>query len=97
MVKLAKGRPIEWPFRMQLAWVHLSLNGEVATMVLMTEKDESISLGPADAEHEDRIPAEGQFDQASLIALFRFLTRQPPPGHDFKSCPICKRYGITNI
>lgn len=32
-----------------------------------------------------------------LVALLRLLTREPPPGHDFKTCPICKRYGITGI
>jgi len=36
-------------------------------------------------------------NRADLIALFRLLLREPPPDHDFKTCPICKRYGITHI
>lgn len=32
-----------------------------------------------------------------LIALFRLLMREPSADHDFRACPICKRYGITNI
>jgi hypothetical protein len=35
--------------------------------------------------------------RAELIALFRLLVREPPPDHDFRTCPICKRYGITSI
>lgn len=35
--------------------------------------------------------------RADLIPLFRLLARQPPPDHDFRNCPICKRHGITNI
>jgi hypothetical protein len=30
-----------------------------------------------------------------LLSLLRLLFREPPPEHDFKSCPICKRYKIT--
>jgi hypothetical protein len=36
-------------------------------------------------------------DQAALLALFRLLVREPPRDHDFRTCPICKRYGITKI
>jgi hypothetical protein len=34
---------------------------------------------------------------SEILALFRLLVREPPPGHDFKTCPDCKRYGITGI
>jgi hypothetical protein len=36
-------------------------------------------------------------ERGALLALLRLLMREPPPGHDFKTCPICKRYGITEI
>lgn len=32
-----------------------------------------------------------------LLALFRLLMREPPADHDFGTCLICKRYGITGI
>jgi hypothetical protein len=35
--------------------------------------------------------------RAELLALFRLLIREPPKDHDFRACPICKRYGITKI
>ena len=54
--------------------------------------------------HENRNFQDGRdnssvepVDQAALLALLRLLTREPPPGHDFKTCPICQRYGITEI
>jgi hypothetical protein len=36
-------------------------------------------------------------ERADLIPLFRLLTRQPSADHDFRTCPICKRSGITEI
>jgi hypothetical protein len=41
--------------------------------------------------------SEGEPVSRELVALLRLLTREPPPGHDFKTCPICKRFGITKI
>jgi len=35
--------------------------------------------------------------RAELLTLLRFLMREPPPDHDFATCPTCKRYGITGI
>jgi hypothetical protein len=35
--------------------------------------------------------------RADLVTLFRLLMRQPAADHDFRSCPICKRYGILEI
>jgi hypothetical protein len=35
--------------------------------------------------------------EAAVLALFRLLMREPPPDHDFRTCPLCKRYGITGI
>jgi len=32
-----------------------------------------------------------------LLPLFRLLMREPAQGHDFKTCPICTRYGIDRI
>lgn len=32
-----------------------------------------------------------------LTPLFTLLMRQPPKDHDFHTCPMCQRYGITEI
>lgn len=32
-----------------------------------------------------------------MLLLFRLLMKEPPQGHDFGSCEICKRHGITGI
>jgi len=34
---------------------------------------------------------------SELLALFRLLAREPPSDHDFKTCVVCKRYGISHI
>lgn len=45
------------------------------------------------------VESEGieEADRSALLALFRLLVREPPRDHDFNTCPICKRYGITKI
>lgn len=48
------------------------------------------------ADHEETNITNNS-DRADLVALFRLLLREPPPDHDFKTCPLCKRYGITSI
>jgi hypothetical protein len=40
-------------------------------------------------------PPEASRDE--LVALMRLLLKEPPPDHDFATCPICKKYGITEI
>jgi hypothetical protein len=42
-------------------------------------------------------PPSPRVERAELLALLRLLTRQPPPGHDFKTCAICRHHGITEI
>jgi hypothetical protein len=42
-------------------------------------------------------PSDQRGEQGALLALLRLLTREPPPGHDFTTCPVCKRFGITKI
>jgi hypothetical protein len=32
-----------------------------------------------------------------LLPLFRLLVREPPEGHDFATCPVCKCHGITGL
>jgi hypothetical protein len=32
-----------------------------------------------------------------LLPLFRLLMREPPEGHDFATCPVCKRHGIIGL
>jgi len=45
---------------------------------------------------ESNRPTDERF-RSELIPLLQLLARQPPPDHDFRTCPICKRYGITKI
>ena len=52
------------------------------------EENRSESPAGTPSEHVER---------GALLALLRLLMREPPPGHDFKTCPICRRYGITEI
>jgi hypothetical protein len=35
--------------------------------------------------------------RAELLLLLRLLLREPPVDHNFQTCPICQRYGITEI
>jgi hypothetical protein len=35
--------------------------------------------------------------RAELLTLLRLLAKEPPPNHNFETCPICERYGITSI
>jgi len=41
--------------------------------------------------------AESDSPGYDLTPLFTLLVRQPPQDHDFRTCPICQRYGITEI
>ena len=34
---------------------------------------------------------------SDLLPLFRLLMKEPPQGHDFKTCAVCKQYGIDPI
>ena len=40
---------------------------------------------------------EVQQQDTDLTPLFRVLMRQPAKDHDSRTCPICKRYNITEI
>ena len=58
------------------------------------ESEPTIRLPEEVVEAAKTVPPK---KRADLILLFRLLTRQPPADHDFRTCPICKRYGITEI
>jgi len=36
-------------------------------------------------------------DASDILPLFRILLKNPPPEHDCKACPICRKYGITEL
>lgn len=63
----------------------------------MSAKHGSREIRPEEAQNQPTKPIEGEHASAELVALLRLLTREPPPGHDFTTCPICKRHGITKI
>jgi hypothetical protein len=77
-------------------WMKL---GQALLLLPMTSNQE-LTKKPA-PEHAE-IQSTGarpaaEIGRADVLALFRLLMREPPTDHDFKSCPICKRYGITAI
>jgi hypothetical protein len=43
------------------------------------------------------VEQQAECDGADLLPLFRLLARQPAKDHDFRTCPICKKHGITEI
>jgi hypothetical protein len=59
------------------------------------------SLLPLSENEPNQLRAQSENDQtvesAALLPLFRLLIREPPPDHDFNTCPVCKRHGITSI
>ena len=53
--------------------------------------------GEGAPQGQTREPSGDQDYRGGLLPLLRLLTREPPLGHDFKTCPVCKRYGIKQI
>lgn len=51
----------------------------------------------SERERDKEKEAARKIRRAELIALFRILTKEPAPDHDFNTCPICKRFGLTSI
>jgi len=43
-------------------------------------------------KQEEHVPSAPE-----LLPLFRLLMKEPPQGHDFKTCAVCKQYGIDRI
>ena len=60
---------------------------------------------PWDDQIEDESKMEAELSEllspeaarSELLTLLRLLVREPPPDHDFETCPTCRRYGITGI
>lgn len=61
------------------------------------ESREQTSHAAVTRQCDATVAPEEQNERGALIALLRLLTREPPAGHDFKTCPICKRHGIERI
>ncbi len=38
-----------------------------------------------------------QEDVSDILLLMRILLKNPPPDHDCRTCPICRKYGITEL
>jgi hypothetical protein len=54
-----------------------------------------ISKEPGAEMREQDLREQKELEE--LLPLLRLLLRDPPEGHDFKTCAICQRYGITSI
>lgn len=73
------------------------LCGPALECLRMRTRDEAFKgekqapLDPPKAKKDEEVPV---YD---LMPLFTLLVRQPPKDHDFRTCPICQRYGITEI
>ena len=62
----------------------------------MRSRDEAFKeeeLGASDSQQAN----DKESPRYDLTPLFALLVRQPPKDHDFRTCPICQRYGITEI
>jgi hypothetical protein len=67
-------------------------------MLVMSEESREQAGQPEVKTHDQGTERpDQQNERGALIALLRLLTREPPPGHDFKTCPVCKKYGVTRI
>jgi hypothetical protein len=51
----------------------------------------------ATPSHESHPEEDSLAEDAALLALLRLLTCEPPPDHDFKTCPVCKHCGIEKL
>jgi hypothetical protein len=63
----------------------------------MSAKQNSREIKREKRGNQPTKPIECEHTSAELVALLRLLTREPPRGHDFTTCPTCKRHGITKI
>lgn len=61
----------------------------LVTFVMDKEK------APNEVMREEERSQDKEF--ADLLPLLRILLQEPPEGHDFATCPICCRWGITHI
>jgi len=62
----------------------------------MRFRDEAAKRQEMDASNS-RHTRDEESPSYDLTPLFTLLVRQPPKDHDFRTCPICQRYGITEI
>jgi hypothetical protein len=65
-------------------------------MIKNEESRPDKSTGPT-AAHPEPDDRQKDAERPELVALFRLLMREPPADHDFRTCPICKRHGISRI
>ena len=70
--------------------------GRVNNNLLMLSEKKPNNSSIAEAVDKEQEGAQ-KIRRAELLALFRILVKEPPPGHDFRTCPICKEFGITSI
>jgi len=64
---------------------------------MMSDQDTSASSDQIKPKSQDKKETAQTIRRAELLALFRILMKEPPPDHDFRTCPICKEFGITSI
>jgi hypothetical protein len=67
---------------------------------MMSKSQESLNnslAGKPKSENESPKSLSKEAARAELLTLLRLLVREPPPDHNFYTCHICKRYGITTI
>ena len=70
--------------------------GRVNNNLLMLSEKKPNNSSIAETVDKEQEAAQ-KIRRAELLALFRILMKEPPPGHDFRTCPICKEFGITSI
>ncbi len=57
---------------------------------------EGMPTNPSQLRREETDDRETEA-RPELRALLRLLLREPPPDHDCKTCPLCRKYGIVDL
>lgn len=63
----------------------------------MRSRDEAFKEEESGASDAQKANGDKESPGYDLAPLFTLLVRQPSKDHDFHRCPICQRYGITEI
>jgi hypothetical protein len=77
---------------------HLAV-GRIGFVLMAKSKESKGNVDAARLKQESERPnlLSPEVARAELLTLLRLLVREPPPDHNFQTCPTCKRYGITSI
>lgn len=64
---------------------------------MISERGNTQSSQTIDIPHEEVRDSGRPPEDGALVVLFRLLMREPHANHDFRTCTICKEYGVIEI